>query len=114
MWLHWLHPEESNRSCEFCKKYQHYNSQNPDENKRGKPILLDGQPILRSARDKVVCDHCLVRSRWTEKNKAIYTAWRMQKFGFGEINERLAWAFFVLEETAREINTRQNASYLED
>jgi len=98
--------------CDFCKKYQHFSFKNEDPEKRGKPQYVNGLLVPRPARQVVKCDGCPVEShKWTVENKDIYARWRVYQMGYGEIDYRLAWAFFRLSEAEREIERKLNGNY---
>jgi len=65
--------------------------------------------VPRPERAVVRCDKCPAKLyRWTDENKELYVKWRMSRFGYGEVDYSEAWAFFRLEETAREIDQERN------
>jgi hypothetical protein len=103
--LHWLRPEDERRDCDFCRKYEHHNFRNPDPEQRGQPIVELGRYRLRGPRDEPQCGICPKRFAWTPENLAVYRRWRfhVQGFDVGQIDEQTAWAFYRLEETAREV-----------
>jgi len=107
-----VYPEIESTECAYCRKYQHYSSSNPEPDKRGKPILANGKPILRPLRQVVNCDGCWKKAfGWTDENRKIYTLWRMYKFGVVDVDSKLAWSFFRLEEAERDIERRRNGSH---
>ena len=52
------------------------------------------------------CHLCPAVFAWTPANRALYARWRFWLMGVrpGPLDARAAWAFFRLEETAREID----------
>lgn len=111
MRLHWLQPEDERRDCEFCREHEHYSFRNPDPEKRGRPIVEMGQYRKRGSKDVPQCHLCPKAFGWTPENERIYARWRFWLMGFRgqEIDEPTAWAFFRLEETAREIAAESTA-----
>jgi hypothetical protein len=107
LWLHWLQPEDEGRDCDFCRKYEHYSFRNKDRDKAGKPIVEGGRIRERGRGDSPQCAICPAVERWTPDNLALYRRWRFRAQGVdrGPVDARTAWAFFWLDETAREIDS---------
>lgn len=102
--LHWLRPEDEERDCDFCRRYEHYSFRNADPAKRGRPIIELDRYVERGPRDEPKCELCGKSLAWTPENRALYRRWSFWRRGLdvGETDERTAWAFFALEEAARE------------
>ncbi len=105
MWLHWLQPDEEARDCDFCREHEHYSFDNPDPAKAGKPIVELGRVRKRGRGDKPQCGICPATGRWTPENLALYRRWRFRVLGLDRApaDAWTAWAFFHLDEAAREI-----------
>lgn len=105
MRLHWLQPDDERRDCEFCREHEHYSFTNPDRSKAGKPIVEQGRVRRRGRGDVPQCHLCPAIFAWSEANRALYVRWRFWIMGVrpAPLDARTAWAFFRLEEAAREI-----------
>jgi len=109
---HRLRPDLEKRDCDICRRYDHHGWRNPDETKRGKPILdAAGGFIPRSRRNPPECVFCPVVFRWSDENAGLYARYRMHRLGIdtGEIEPRTAWSFFRLAEAEDELELERRA-----